>query len=315
MKMTGQLRFDGQVALVTGGASGIGKAIVMALAERGAKVVVNGNFRPSGVGPEAEVASEIRDLGGDAIGFNASVRDDEAVRAMVAKAVDHYGRLDIVVNNAGTTSTEHLVQDAPSEKFDEQIDVHVKGSLRVTRAAWPHLIASGAGRILNTGSGTALGGPGPNGYDGAYPVAKAALYGVTRQMAGEGEKVGIKANLIMPWAESPMTIGALTGTPLGTWISEKAGAEKMAASVLFLLHRECPANGQFISSCGGRVARIFFGQAPGYFNPDLTPEDVRDNWQAIFGEVDGDRIVGAVEVRSMEHEFAVLQTHLGAVGA
>lgn len=130
-----------------------------------------------------------------------------------------------------------------------------------------------------------------------------------------GAPFGIKANLIMPWAETPMTIGALTGTPLGTWISEKAGAEKMAASVLFLLHRDCPATGQFISSCGGRVARIFFGQAPGYFNPDLTPEDVRHNWQAIFGEVDGDRILGAVEVRSMEHEVALLQGYLGVVDA
>lgn len=313
--MADQLRFDGQVALVTGGGSGIGKAICMALAGRGAKLVVNGNYRPSGVGPEADVAEEIRAAGGEAIGINTSVRDDAAVRRMVADVVDHYGRLDIVVNNAGTTSIDHLVQDAPGEKFDEQIDVHVKGSLRTVRAAWPHLIASGVGRILNTGSGTALGGPGPNGYDGAYPVAKAALYGVTRQMAGEGAPHGIKANLIMPWAESPMTIAALTGTPLGSWIADKAGADKMAASVLFLLHRDCPASGQFISSCGGRIARIYFGQAPGYFNPDLTPEDVRDHWTQIFGAVDGDRIVDAIEVRSMEHEFGLLQGLLGPVGA
>jgi NAD(P)-dependent dehydrogenase (short-subunit alcohol dehydrogenase family) len=313
--MTEQLRFDGKVALVTGGASGIGKAIADALADRGACVVVNGNYRPSGHGPEVEVAQAICDRGGDAIGINASVRDDDAVRAMVDRTIAHYGRLDIVVNNAGTTSVHHLVQDAPGEKFDEQIDVHVKGSLRVARAAWPHLIASGAGRILNTGSGTALGGPGPHGYDGAYPVAKAALFGVTRQMAGEGAPLGIKANLIMPWAESPMTRDALTGTPLGAWISDKAGAEKLAASVLYLLHGDCPATGQFISSCGGRVARIFFGQAPGYFNPDLTPEDVRDHWEEIFGGVDGDRIRGAVEIRSMEHEFAVLQGFLGAVEA
>lgn len=312
--MAEQLRFDGQVALVTGGGSGIGKAICMALADRGARVVVNGNIRPNGVGPEADVAAEINALGGDAIGINASVTDDTAVRAMVDRAVDHFGRLDIVVNNAGTTSVEHLVQDAPGPKFDEQIDVHVKGSLRVARAAWPHLIQSGAGRILNTGSGTALGGPGPHGYDGAYPVAKAALYGVTRQMAGEGAKVGIKANLIMPWAESPMTISALTGTPIGQWISDNAGADKMARSVLFLLHRDCPANGQFISSCGGRIARIFFGQSPGYFNPDFTPEDVRDNWSVIAGEPDGDAIIDAIEVRSMEHEFTILQGYLGAVG-
>jgi NAD(P)-dependent dehydrogenase (short-subunit alcohol dehydrogenase family) len=311
--MANELRFDGQVALVTGGGSGIGRAICEALAERGAKLVVNGNFRANGQGPEEDVAASIRAKGGGAVGVNGSVTDEDAAQRMVKAAIDSFGRLDIVVNNAGKTCIDHLVQSAPGEKFDEQIDIHVKGSLRVTRAAWPHLAASGAGRILNTGSGTALGGPGPNGYDGAYPVAKAALYGVTRQMAGEGAQYGIKANLVMPWAESPMTISALTGTPIGEWIFAKAGAHKVAASVLFLLHRDCPVTGQFISSCGGRVARIFFGQSRGYFNPELTPEDIRDHWDEVAGKPEGDKIVDAIEVRSMEHEFEVLQSFLGRV--
>jgi NAD(P)-dependent dehydrogenase (short-subunit alcohol dehydrogenase family) len=306
------LRFDGQVALVTGGAAGIGKAVCTLLAERGAKVVVNGNYRPSGTGPEKDVAAAIQDAGGTAVGVNGSVCDDDAARRMVNAAIETFGRLDIVVNNAGTAETKHFIEDAPGKLFEEQIDVHVRGTLRVTRAAWPHLKASGHGRIVNTSSAVALGGQSPDGWDMSYPTAKAAIFGVTRQLAGAGRDYGIMVNALMPWAASPMTEKALKGSPLGNWIAEKAGAEKVAASTLFLLHHDCPVTGQFISSAGGRVARIFYGQAPGYFNPNITPEDVRDHWDVIAGVKDGDHVVDAIELTGMEHEFALLQALLGA---
>jgi NAD(P)-dependent dehydrogenase (short-subunit alcohol dehydrogenase family) len=309
--MSNELRFDGQVALVTGGAAGIGKAICHYLGARGAKVVVNGNYRPNGHGPEEDVASEIRAAGGEAIGVNGSVCDDDAVRAMLRKTIEAFGRLDILVNNAGTSETKHLITEAPGIIFEEQMDVHVRGTLRVTREAWPHLISAGRGRILNTSSATAIGGRSPDGWDMSYPVAKAAIFGVTRQLAGAGADHGIKVNALMPWAASPMTRKALDGSPLGDWIERKAGAEKVAASALFLLHRDCPVTGQFISSAGGRLARIFYGQAAGYFNPDISPEDVRDHWQEIEGVRDGDRVEDAIELRSMEHEFALLMEILG----
>ncbi len=310
--MAGQLRLDGKVALVTGGASGIGRATCEALAARGATVVVNGNYRPSGAGPEEEVAAGIRANGGSAIGVNASVTDSEAVDRMIGQAIDAFGRLDIVVNNAGTSETRSLIDVGAGPMFDAQIDVHVAGTLRVTHAAWPHLLRSGHGRIVNTGSATALGGSGPNGYDMAYPVAKAALFGMTRQMAGAGRDHGIKVNLIMPWAESPMTIGALKDTPLGTWISEKAGAEKVAATILFLVHPDCPVSGEFITAAGGRIARIFYAQSKGIFDPAVTPEVVRDRWNEIAGATQSGQIEDFVELHSMEHEFEILQTYLGA---
>jgi hypothetical protein len=144
----------------------------------------------------------------------------------------------------------------------------------------------------------------------SYPVAKAAIFGVTRQLAGAGSDYNIKVNALMPWASSPMTRRALEGSELGSWIEEKTGPEKIAASVLFLLHRDCPVTGQFISSAGGRVARIFYGQAPGYFNPAITPEDVRQHWGEIEGVRDGDKIENAIELHGMEHEFSILRALL-----
>ena len=231
-----ELRLDGKVALVTGGAAGIGKAICEQLAERGAKVVVNGNYRPSGKGPEEDVASEILAKGGVAVGFNGSVANDEACQAMVDKAISEFGRLDIVVNNAGI-ATAHPIENEPFGA-QEQLDVHVYGSMRVTRAAWPHLVKSGNGRILNTGSSTAFGfgTPSPDGsmiYDGAYAVAKAALMGVTRQTAGAGAASGIKCNLLMPWAYSKLVKENLDGTVLGDWMEAKLESSKVAASTVF----------------------------------------------------------------------------------
>jgi NAD(P)-dependent dehydrogenase (short-subunit alcohol dehydrogenase family) len=308
--MTEQIRFEGEVALVTGGGAGIGRAICELLAERGAKVVINGNYRASGSGPEEELAAKIRAKGGEAVGVNGSVCNEEAARRMVQKAIDTYGRLDILVNNAGTPETKHFITEAPGRIFEEQMEVHVRGTLRVTREAWPHLIAAGHARVLTTSSATAIGGRSPDGWDMSYPVAKAAIFGVTRQLAGAGSEHGVKVNALMPWAASPMVKKALTGSDLGAWIESKASCEKVAASAMFLLHRDCPVTGQFISSAGGRVARIFYGQAPGYFNPEITPEDVRDHWNEIEGARDGDIIRNAIELRSMDHEFALLQAIL-----
>jgi NAD(P)-dependent dehydrogenase (short-subunit alcohol dehydrogenase family) len=152
--MSSEIRFDGQVALVTGGAAGIGRAIAEYLGRRGAKVVVNGNVRASGHGPEDEVAAHICASGGEAVGVNGSVCEDESARRMVQTAITRFGRLDIVVNNAGTSETKHLITEARGKIFEEQMEVHVRGTLRVIREAWPHLIESGHGRVLNTRAGS-----------------------------------------------------------------------------------------------------------------------------------------------------------------
>jgi NAD(P)-dependent dehydrogenase (short-subunit alcohol dehydrogenase family) len=306
------LRFDGQVALVTGGAAGIGRAHCELLAERGAKVVVNGNFRPSGSGPEQDVAAFIRERGGEAVAVNGSVTDEDAVLRMVQTAIDSFGRIDILVNNAGTGQTTLTTPAAPDERLDGALDVHLRGTMRVTRAAWSHLAAAGAGRILNTGSACAFGVQTPEGYEVGYSVAKSALFAVTRQMAGEGAASGIKANLLLPWAFSPMAAKDLERSALGKYMKEKLDPAKVAAACLYLLHHDCPVTGQFISAAGGRVARVVFATSRGYCNPDLTPEDVRDNWSEIHGEADADGAIrDALELTGLQGEFRLIRKALG----
>lgn len=310
--MSDQLRFDGKVAMVTGGAVGLGRAYSLLLAERGAKVVVNGNYRESGVGPEAEVVAEIRAKGGEAIGVNGSVSDDDAARRMVATAVETYGRLDILINNAGTASSDVTIFDAPDEFTEAQIEVHLRGHLRMARAAWPHLAKSGKGVILNTGSAVTFGYESPYGWDGAYTVAKSSLYGVTRQMAGAGAAHGVRVNMIMPWSITPLVERKLGDTPFGKWMREKLDPSKVAAAVTYLVHDDCPVTGQFISAAGGRVTRVLFASPPGYFNPDITPEDLRDNWAAVLGEQDAQgNISGMFEVTGQQLEFAKIKERVG----
>lgn len=310
--MAEELRFDGKVVMVTGGAVGLGRAYSLLLAERGATVVVNGNVRESGVGPEAEVAAEIRALGGEAISVNGSVADDSAARRMVREAIDAYGRLDVLINNAGTASQNPAIFEAPDESSENQIEVHMRGHLRMARAAFPHLAKAGNARILNTGSAVAFGYQNPNGWDGAYTVAKSALYGVTRQMAGAGAEYGINCNMIMPWSITPLVERQLGHTPFGKWMREKLDPSKVAAVVAYLVHASCPATGQFISAAGGRITRVVFASPPGYFNAEITPEAVRDNWATIWGEQDanGD-LHDYFEVTGQQLEFAKIKECVG----
>jgi NAD(P)-dependent dehydrogenase (short-subunit alcohol dehydrogenase family) len=303
-KVSTELRFDGKVALVTGGGAGIGRAYCRLLAERGAKVVVNGNVRESGAGPEAEVVAEIRAAGGEAIGVNGSISDDGAARRMIEEAVDTFGRLDILINNAGAGGKSPLIYEAPNADTERLIENHLYGPLRMSRAAFPHLAKSGAGRIINTGSSSALGWESPSGWRTCYIAAKSALFGITRQMAGAGAEHGIKVNMIMPWAFSSMVDRTIGNLPFGKWMREKLPPERVSPVVAFLAHESCPVTGQFISAAGGRVTRIVYASSHGYFNPDLTVEDVRDNWATITGEADdAGGLAGYFELEGQSSEF------------
>ncbi|MET0657200.1 MAG: SDR family NAD(P)-dependent oxidoreductase [Steroidobacteraceae bacterium] len=310
--MTTLLRFDGQVALVTGGGVGIGREHCLLLAERGAKVVVNGNHRPNGVGPEQDVVAAIRERGGKAVAVNGSVTDEDAVQRIVRTALDTFGRLDVLINNAGIGQTTLTTPDAPDDRLEQALDTHLRGTMRITRAAWPHLSASGAGRILNTGSACAFGVQTPEGFEVGYSVAKSALFAYTRQAAGEGVGNNIKVNLLLPWAFSPMAAKDLETSPLGTYMRERLEAAKVAAASLYLLHRECPVTGQFISAAGGRVARIVFATSRGYCNPNLTPEDVRDHWTQIHGTAEtSGTMTDALELANLQGEFRLIRKALG----
>jgi NAD(P)-dependent dehydrogenase (short-subunit alcohol dehydrogenase family) len=279
-----ELRLDGQVAIVTGSGNGIGRGIVMKLAQRGAKVVVNDYNPAGGAGYEVGVVEEIRSIGGEAVGVNASVTEQPGAKAIIDCAVENFGRLDILVNNAGTSGGTNI-PCVPDKAFDDQIEMHVHGQMRTVYEAWSHLVAS-KGRILNVGSMAGTGSDTASGWNSAYPAAKSAVFGLTRQMAGRGAEFGIKVNALLPRAITPLKMRRIAGTALLEWQEKHLQMEPLAASVVYMVHPDFPATGQFFSSCGGRVARLIFATPDGYFNPDLTPEDVRDNFDKVWGEQD-----------------------------
>ncbi|MGZ5180008.1 MAG: SDR family NAD(P)-dependent oxidoreductase [Ramlibacter sp.] len=200
------LDFSGRVAIVTGAGGGLGREHALALAARGAKVLVNdlgGAVDGSGgsVGAAQRVVDEIRAAGGEAIANGASVTDFEAVQAMVQQAVDAWGRLDILVNNAG------ILRDKTFAKMDIAdfrlvLDVHLMGAVHCTKAAWPHMAGAKYGRVVMTTSSSGLYG---NFGQSNYGAAKLALVGLMQTLALEGEKHGIRVNCLAPTATTRMT--------------------------------------------------------------------------------------------------------------
>ncbi|WP_342618242.1 SDR family NAD(P)-dependent oxidoreductase [Rhodoferax sp. GW822-FHT02A01] len=202
--------FKGRVAIVTGAGGGLGRQHALALARRGAKVLVNdlGGARDgsgSSLTAAERVVAEIRAAGGEAIANGASVTDWDAVQAMVQQAVDAWGRIDIVVNNAG------ILRDKTFAKMDLAdfrlvLDVHLMGAVHCTKAAWPHMVEQKYGRILMTTSSTGLYG---NFGQSNYGAAKLALVGLMQTLGLEGAKHNIHVNCLAPTAATRMTEGLM----------------------------------------------------------------------------------------------------------
>lgn len=289
------LRFDGRVALVTGAGGSIGRAHAMLLASRGAKIVVNdyntsvsGESGASGDNPGERVARELRALGTQAVVNTDSVADPDGARRMVDQAFDEFGRLDIIINNAGIAVCDYIHEE-PGPKYERNLKILLEGPMYVVRAAWDRMKAQQFGRILNTSSASIFGFNQPDGnWWGAYVLAKSAITAYTRQLGGYGEQFGIKANAILPLAYSRMNWDLLKGTPEGDFLEKYATPESVAAASGYLLHEECPVSGASFSVSGGRIARVVYAEPLGYHNPNLTPETVRDNWSAAMGAVDAD---------------------------
>ncbi|WUH97122.1 SDR family oxidoreductase [Spirillospora sp. NBC_00431] len=273
-----ELRYDGRVAVVTGAGHGLGRRHALELAARGAKVVVNdlgGDRSGTGAsaGPAQQVADEITKDGGEAVANPGNVATSEGALSIVQSALDAFGGIDIVVNNAGILRDRSFKNMTPDE-WDAVIAVHLRGSFLVTSAAWPHLRENGYGRIVNTSSPAGLFG---NFGQANYATAKMGLVGFTKTLAHEGAKYGIRANAIAPVAWTRMTEDLLPADFAG-----RLGVEQVTPLVAYLAHESNQDSGEVYTVGGGRVAKIFVAEGPGYGQDGtLSVEDVRDNWTAI----------------------------------
>jgi NAD(P)-dependent dehydrogenase (short-subunit alcohol dehydrogenase family) len=288
--MTPRLRFDGRVAVVTGGGRGIGRAHALLLASRGAAVVVNDSGvsvagRPLDENPAEEVVTEIRASGGQALASRASVDDKDGAAAIVADAVREFGRLDIVVNNAGITAPRPFPELAQA---DREIAVHYLGTFFVCQAAWPHLAAAGYGRIVNTTSSTVFGMPG---Y-ASYGSAKGAVLAFTKNLATEALTHGIRVNAIAPSAATRMlTEGGGAGkTPELIAVQQATRpVELVPPAMAYLAHESCRLNGEVLSVGGGKVSRYFLAETKGWRGgPGLAPEDLAEHLDEILDPAGAD---------------------------
>ena len=277
------LRFDERVAIITGAGGGLGRSHALELARRGAQVLVNdlgGALDGSGSSMSAadRVVDEITAFGGVAVSNHDSVATSDGGLAIVQAALDAFGRVDVLVNNAG------ILRDKAFHKMDHTmidpvIDVHLKGALYVSQPALRLMRELGYGRIINTSSASGLFG---NFGQANYGAAKAGLAGLTRVLSIEGASHGIKVNAIAPIASTRMTQDILGD------LAVKVSPESVSPLVAYLAHDECSVTGHIYSVAGGRVARIFVAETHGVVLSENTAEAVRDNLPLI-DELDAER--------------------------
>ncbi len=271
--------FDGKVAIITGAGGGLGREHALELANRGARIVVNdlgGSVHGDGgdVGPAQKVVQELLDLGAEAVADTNTVATPEGGQAIVQTAVDAFGTVDIVVNNAG------ILRDKSFHNLDQAmveavIQVHLLGAFYVTQPAYRIMREKGYGRIVSTSSNSGLLG---NFGQSNYGAAKMGLVGLSNVLAIEGRKHGIKSNCIAPVATTRMT-EEMFGDH-----ADALDPALVSPLVAYLCSEECEVNGEVFSAAGGIISRFFVGLTPGYYNPKLTAEDVAENLAEIRDE-------------------------------
>jgi NAD(P)-dependent dehydrogenase (short-subunit alcohol dehydrogenase family) len=272
-----QHRFDGRVVVVTGAGRGLGRAYAHLLAERGASVVVNdlgGTISGEGAdaGPAAGVEAEILAAGGVAVADTSDIATEAGGRALIDTAVAAYGRIDVLIGNAGIMRWSRFPDVEPAD-LEAHLAVHVGGGFHTARAAWPRMVEQGYGRIVLTTSTGLLGLPGNT----AYAIAKGGVIGLCRSLAVAGAKHGIRANCIAPAASTRMAGDGGPDMP----------PELVAPMAAFLAHEDCPVTGEIYTAGAGRFARLFIASTPGWVaDADTAPtiEDVAAHWDAVNDE-------------------------------
>jgi NAD(P)-dependent dehydrogenase (short-subunit alcohol dehydrogenase family) len=271
-----ELRFDHRVAVITGAGRGLGRAYALLLASRGASVVVNdtgGSLKGEGLdaGPAQEVTREIRSAGGEAVASSASVSTPGGGSAIIKVALDQYGRIDILIHNAGIVRAASL-KEMTQEDFDALLDVHLRGAFHVVRPAFVHMCQAGYGRVVLTSS---IGGLYGNYRQANYGVAKAGIIGLSNVVALEGAAEGVKCNVIVPGAATRMAEG------LDTKAYPPMSPEMVAPVVAWLAHESCSISGEMLISIAGRVAKAFIAESRGAYRGTWSIEDVAEQMDAI----------------------------------
>lgn len=275
------IRFDGKVAIVTGAGGGLGRQHALELARRGAKVVVNdlgGSMDGTGGNSAAAeaVVAEIKAFGGEAIANGSSVTDDAGVAKMVKDTMDAWGRIDILIANAGILRDKSFSK-MTIEDFELVMNVHVMGSVKPTKAVWEIMKAQNYGRIVVTTSSTGLYG---NFGQANYGAAKLGLVGFMNTIKLEGQKNNIHINAISPVAATRMTEGLMPPEML-----EKLKPEYVTPGVVYLVSDEAPTGAILTAGAGVfALSRIYETEGVYLGEGGLSVEEVRDNWDKITAE-------------------------------
>jgi len=279
-----RLVFDGKVVAITGAAQGMGREYALLLAKRGAKVLVN-DIKGAG-----ETVALVEAAGGEALENRGDISDAEQTDQMVRQALDAFGRLDAVINNAAAYGPT-LPDPATTERI---LGVHLVGTINMVRSAMPVFRDQRYGRILNVGSGSMFGLPGV----GIYAAGKGGVFGFTRSLAKDlalDPECDIKANLILPAAFQPGML-RVTDAVLQRAIDEAFAPASIAPLAALLVHEACPAHGEAIQVGGGRHARILLTTTEGWQAPDdlPTPEAILENWGEVVAGADPREPVGSM---------------------
>jgi len=272
-----RLGFDGKVVVITGAGRGLGRSHALQFAERGALVVVNDvgaglHGELTAESPASELVTSIKKQGGIAIADFNDISEPQSAAALVHHAITEFGRIDVLVNNAGILLDKSFPK-MTNEDVERVMRVHFFGSFYVTQAAWPHMKEQGLGRVVMT---TSVAGYLGNFGQANYGSAKAALIGLTKTLAIEGARAGIKVNAIAPGALTRMT-EKLIGD-----LASRMNPGLVTPVVVYLSHESCPVTGEVLIVGGGRVARLLVEQNRGaYFADAMSAEKVAAAWGAI----------------------------------
>lgn len=289
-----QLRFDGRTAIVTGagGNPSLGRAHAMLLASRGARVVINDIGSDSemrnypGTASAEQVAEEIRAAGGEAVADTNSVATPEGAQAIVRTAIEAFGSVDILINNAAI-SVAAPIDVMTAQDFRRHIDVNLLGTVWCCQAVWPHMKRRGYGRIVNTTSSAMTGFA----EHAAYAASKGGVWSLTRCLAAEGAAFGIRVNAVSPGAFTRLACSTLEeDSPLLAHARQHLPAELSSPAVALLAHEDCPVSGECIDAVGGAVQRTFICRTAGLNDTTLTIEALARRWDEVMAAAGAETI-------------------------